>query len=800
MNIPKLKDIKSWNLDIEAQITENWKKAEKFLVSEKTKKKIYSIDTPPPYVNTPIHIGQAVTYCYMDFFSRYKRMKGFDVIFPLGLDRNGLPIEMAAEKKYKVSPFDVGREKFIELCEELINTGSEETKDTFKKLGISFTSYNEGKHLGSVYETDSPEYRALTQSTFIELFKKGLIYEDTRINNWDPKLQTTIADSEIEYEEIPTTFNDISWKVKETGEEIIISTTRPELIATCGMVIFNPKDKRYKHLEGKHAISPIFKEEIQIQSHPLADPEKGSGIVMMCSAGDLSDIQFFREQKLETRIAINKDGTMNELAGQYSGLKVREARKKIIEDLKSKDLLKKQTQIQHRTPISERSGAEIEFIEMPEFYLKQIQYLKEIKSLSNKISFYPKESKKILEDWISSVSIDWPISRRRFYATPVPTWHSEDNTLIALPPAGKYIVPWKESPPKDSVVFKNGKSTEKTLSDEEFKNIKWIGETRVFDTWMDSSISNLFILHYNQSPDFFKKAFPATLRPQGKEIVRTWLYYTILRSYLQTKKPAFKDVWIHQHIVDGKGKKMSKSKGNTIDPQDLLKKYGAEAIRFWAATEGNLAKQDLKCSEQKIQAEQKTLNKLLNISKFVSLFDKPKKPSRLSPLDQLYIDYFNSLTEKFEKSFEEYDFYTPSTELRKIIWETFASHYIELVKARAYNPENKFTKDESDSAKYTLHFLLERLLHLLYPIIPQITSVIASSKEINLLESEYPKTEKSKTNSPEKTISDIMEFNSLVWKKKQDSGTSLRDSISGIKVPSSLKEFDSDLKATHNLE
>jgi len=328
----KLKDIKNWNIEIEKKITDEWEKKEIFKFNKNTKKNIYSIDTPPPYINAAVHIGQAITYCYMDFFARYKRMKGFDVLFPLGLDRNGLPIEMAAEKKFGVSPFKIEREKFIGYCEKLLNETSSETANTFSKLGISFTSYKGGKHLGGVYHTDSPEYRGLTQATFIDLYKKGLVYEDTRINNWDSKLQTTIADSEIEYKDIESVFSEVKWKVRETGEEIIIATTRPELICTCGMVIYNPGDERYTHLEGKTAITPLFEKEVPIKAHPMADPEKGTGVVMMCSAGDLSDIQFFREMNLTPIIAIEKDGRMNEHADFLKGLKIREAREKIIEN------------------------------------------------------------------------------------------------------------------------------------------------------------------------------------------------------------------------------------------------------------------------------------------------------------------------------------------------------------------------------------------------------------------------------------------------------------------------------------
>jgi len=529
----KLKDIKNWNADLDASIKID---KEKFNFNPKTKKKIYSIDTPPPYVNTPIHIAQAITYCYMDFFARYKRMKGFEVIFPLGLDGNGIPIELATEKKFNISPFKIGREKFIEYCEKMINEGSEGTTESFAQLGISFTSYKEGKQIGAVYRTYSPDYRSLTQSTFIDLYKKNLVYEDVRINNWDPKLRTTIADSEIEYKEIPSTFNDVIWKVKETNEKLVISTTRPELIGTCSAVIFHPDDKRYKKLAGKHAVIPIYNKEIPIMPHPFADPEKGSGIVMMCAGGDLTDIQFVREQRLKPIIWVEKDGKMSKESGTLAGLKVRDARNKIIELLKEKGKIKKQEQITHRTPISERSGAEIEFIEMPEFYLKQIEFKKDMKSISNKINWYPKEAKKIFDDWIKKISIDWPISRRRFYATPIPLWHSKD--LTALPPGGEYYVPWKQTPPKNSEVYRRGKKVGKIT---DFKNEKWVGETRVFDTWMDSSISELNMLKYHSDDKFFKKTYPASLRPQGKEIVRTWLYYTLLRGYLETKKPAFKD-------------------------------------------------------------------------------------------------------------------------------------------------------------------------------------------------------------------------------------------------------------------
>jgi len=794
-----LKDIKNWNLELEKEITEKWKKAEMFKFNEKTKKKIYSIDTPPPYVNAPIHIGQAITYCYMDFFARYRRMKGYEVIFPLGLDRNGLPIEIAAEKKFGISAFNTPREKFLDYCKKLLNETSSETEDTFAKLGISFTSYKMGNHFGSVYLTDSEEYRTLTQATFIDLYKRGLIYEEMRITNWDSVLRTTIADSEIEYKNLETTFNYIKWKIKGTEEEILIATTRPELICTCGMVIFNPGDKRYKHLQGKTAISPIFKREVKIMAHPIASQEKGTGIAMMCSAGDLSDIQFFREMKLKPVIVINADGRMNKNAGFLQGLKVKEARVKIIEELKRKDLIAKQEKITHRTPVSERSKAEIEFIEMPELYLKQLKFKKKIKTFSKKIKFYPESSRKILEDWLESVSIDWPISRRRFYATEIPLWYF--GGFVAVPKPGKYYQPWKDPVPIDAEVFEEGKKVG-TLKDSKFKNLQWEGEKRVLDTWMDSSISELILLKYKDNPKFFKKSYPATLRPQGKEIVRTWLYYTLLRGFLETGKMPFKEVWIHQHILDGNGRKMSKSLGNIIDPQKLLKIYGAEAIRLWAATEGNLSLQDLSCSEEKIKAELKTINKLLNITKFITQFKKPKKV-KLTELDRLFIDVIDYETHHIEFNYDIYNFYKPAVTLRGFLWEEFASHYLELVKARVYNQEKKFTKQENEAAIYALYYILERLVLLLSPIIPQVASILAKELKISL--EKFPKInyveveKRVRYNDELWRVNQIRQFNGNIWREKKDNGLALNSPISGVEIPKELKSFEKDLKATHKI-
>ncbi|MFH1456045.1 MAG: valine--tRNA ligase [archaeon] len=780
----EIKD-KRWSKELEQEIYEKWKKDKTYEFNENTKKPIYSIDTPPPYVNSPVHIGQATTYALMDMFARFKRMTGFEVLFPLGLDRNGLPIEMAAEKKFKIKLTETPRKEFIKYCYKVLEESSAASTESFLRLGLSFNSWKLGDKAGDVYHTDSESYRTLTQETFIDMWKKGLIYEDERVNNWCPGCQTTVADSEIEYKDIETYFNDIKFKVKESGEEIIIGTTRPELVCTCGIVIFNPEDERYKELEGKTAISPIFGKEIPIKAHPMADIDKGTGLAMMCSAGDLTDIRFFREQKLEPVIAINQDGTMNKHAGFLKGLKVREARKKMIETLLEKDLLVNKKKTIHRTPICERSKDEIEFISMSEFYVKQTHYKSKMKQMAKKLNFYSPQSRQILLDWIESVSIDWPISRRRYYATEIPLWYCECGEVI-LPPKGKYYQPWKEDPPIKKCPKCGG--------------TKFKGEERVFDTWFDSSITPLYILKYSRDKKFFEKAKPCTLRPQGKEIIRTWLYYTLLKCHMLTDESIFSDVWINYHIVDEKGHKMSKSVGNIINPKEILDKLGAEPFRLWAVVEGNLEKTDFRCSFERIEGAGKTLVKLWNVARFISRFPTPKGEHKLTDLDKWIINEMNELTEFAKQHYEIYDFHNPSTKIKNFIWEAFSSHYLELVKTRAYNPEGKYSDEEQNGALYTLNYCLETILKLWAPVLPMMTyKLYQDLRGEDIHACEFPTCHKKFDNLPF-TTENVFELNSYVWKSKKDNSLALNAEVKTLTIPENLKSVKKDVQLTHKVQ
>jgi valyl-tRNA synthetase len=794
---------KTWTKEMEKPVYEEWKEKKKYRFVNDGRP-IFSIDTPPPYVNTPVHIGHAATYTLMDMFARFHRMIGDNVLFPLGLDRNGLPIEMAAEKRFGISLVDVSRKEFIELCKKMLEESSAESIDSFMKLGHSYNSWTIGTGVGDIYLTDSDDYRSLTQSTFIDLWNRGLIYEDKRINNFCPGCKTTLADAEVEYEERPTVFNEIKFHVAN-GKDIIIATTRPELICTCAMIIYHPDDERYKDLNGKTVVTPLFGKRVPIMPHPMADPEKGTGIVMMCSAGDQHDIQFFREMNLKPVIAIDADGHMNKNAGFLAGLTVSEAREKMIEKLKENNLLVSQKKLNHRTPTCERSGHEIEFIEMSEFYLKQTEFKEEMKKIAEKTNFYSPKSRQILLDWINSVSIDWPISRRRYYATEIPLWHCTKCSYVFVPPKGTYYKPWQESPPV--------KECPKCGS------AHFRGEERVFDTWFDSANSPLYILQYEKDSDFFSRNFPCILRPQGKEIVRTWLYYTLLKGYLLLDKPVFRDVWIHHHIVDESGKKMSKSVGNILDPHDILERFGAEPFRLWCALEGNLEKDDMRCSFERIEGTTKTLTKLWNIANFVSQFDldilvKKEKTGptveaeeldpdildiTLSDLDKWIISELNGIVKHAREQYQIYDFHNPAVMIRHFMWETFASHYLELAKNRAYNQHKLFNEAEQRSAVFTLHYCLNTLLKLLAPITPFITHILYSElydKDVHV--EKFPMHKMMEETSI--TKDDIFELNNTIWKAKKDNSMSLKAEIRELVLPEKFACIEKDIAATHNAQ
>ena len=769
---PKIQE-KAWNPELESKVLKKWQESKiyDFIPTDNN----YTIDTPPPYPSgRPWHIGAAAHYSQIDMIARTARMAGKNVYFPIGIDRNGLPVELYTEKKHGIRMRETERGEFLDLCKEALDDLEAEMIQIMEGLGISGDIENH-------YRTDSEEYRALTQSTFIELWKKGLVYLATRPNNYDWVSGTTIADAEIIYEELQTKLVHMKFSVKDSDQNIIIASTRPELLCACKTIIVNEDDERYADLVGKKVIVPIFENEVEIRTHHSAEKEFGSGAVMVCSYGDQNDVALFRELKLEEVVAIGLDGRMTEAAGNYAGLKPKQARTKIIEDLENSGFVEKIEEINHRTPVSERSKIPIEIIPMEEYYLKQMDAVDKMKELGSKITFYPSMHKQILMNWLDSIAIDWPISRRRYYGTEIPIWYCKDCSEPHVPEPGKYYRPWKDSCPI-SACTKCGKT-------------EFVGEERTFDTWMDSSVSPLFVTKYQKDEEFFKKTYPTALRPQAKDIVRTWLYYTLLRCEQLTGEKPWSEAWIMGYGLDEKGMKMSKSKGNAIDPLPVIQNLGADTFRFWSASEINHG-YDFRCNEQKIESTKKFLSKLWNVSRFLSSFPVIESAT-LTDADKWILSELNNLIIECKKGYDEYNFFVPAIAIREFTWNLFAAHYIEMVKARAYGIG--FSDEEKNSAIFTLHKTLSTILKLLAPITPFITEhlwqTLYSQDSIHKEKLSEPESVEDMT----KFTKEIIDFNSKVWNEKKAKNLSLKDSI-GIPVPDSLEIFKKDLKSMHNLE
>ena len=769
---PKISE-KAWNPELEKKILKKWEddKIYDFTPQENN----FTIDTPPPYPSgRPWHIGAAAHYSQIDMIARTARMAGKNVYFPIGIDRNGLPVELYTEKKHNIRMRETDRGEFLKLCRGALDDLEAEMILIMKNLGISgdFANY---------YRTDSEEYRALTQATFIELWKKQQVYLANRPNNYDWVSGTTIADAEIIYQDLSTKLVYMKFQIKDTDKEIIIASTRPELLCACKTIIVNPEDERYSEYIGQKVIVPITNAEVELRVHHSAQKEFGSGAVMVCSYGDQNDVALFRELELEEIVAINLDGRMTSIAGEYAGLKPKQARTKIIEDLESKGFVEKIEDISHRTPVSERSKIPIEIIPMEEYYLKQKGSVEKMKKLGQEITFHPEMHKQILMNWLESINIDWPISRRRYYGTEIPIWYCKKCSEPHVPEPGKYYRPWEEDCPISQCP--------------KCQSTEFEGEVRTFDTWMDSSISPLFVSKFRKDKEFFNKVYPASIRPQAKDIVRTWLYYTLLRCEQLTGEKPWTEAWIMGYGLDEKGMKMSKSKGNAIDPLPVIEKLGADTFRFWSASEVNHG-HDFRCNEQKIESTKKFLSKLWNVSRFLSSFSVIESgiPNRT---DRWILSELDNLIKECKKGYDEYNFFIPAIAIREFTWNLFAAHYIEMVKARAYGIN--FSDEQRDGAIFTLHKVLSTILKLLAPITPFITehlwNYLYSQESIHKqrqVESENLKAQSDMTK-------EITEFNSKVWNAKKAQNISMKESIK-MEIPSILEPFKKDLKSMHNLK
>ena len=822
MPAPRLND-KRWSIDLEKKIQEEHYAdaaaySDRYGFNPNSGKEIFVIDTPPPYPSGTWHIGAVAQYSMIDVIARSQRLLGKEVKFPWGVDRNGINVEFTVEKNTgkKMKTYD--RAEFLKLCKDTIEEFTQSMRNTAKRVGLSMDYENE-------YLTDAPNYRMVTQTIFTELFKRGAIVEDLRPNIYDPVEGTTIADAEVERLQRRTKLIDVKWQT-EDGEELIISTTRPELICACGIVVVHPDDKRYEHLIGKKAMLPIPVEgreiSVQIATHPSVKSDFGSGILMVCSFGDQNDVAVFRELGLTPFQAIDLDGCMTEIAGPFASMKVYEARKAVTEYLENEGKVHQIVEKEQEVPVSERGKNPVEIILLKEWYVRQTHMQDRIAELAEEIEFHPPRNKQFLLDWMENISIDWPISRRRWYHTEIPIWYADNRSKVICAPAGVYVQPWCESPPENSEVL--DRDTREVLGlygDMKDGLGEVIGEEKVFDTWMDSSNSNLFVSGYLNDKDNFEKSFPTAIRPQGKEIVRTWLYYTLLKSALLLDKPGFKHVWIDGLGMDPWGRKMSKSLGNGIDADSVLEcgaggrtgswrvkgpdksvqlranKIGSECFRLWKACDAQVG-DDFQINPEEIEAKYfGVLTKLFNVARFASQFDTPDDldttPSDLSVEDRWILAEFSSTMERAERGWSNLDIYTATQALKTFGTGVLPSHWLEMSKSRLY--------DGDVNAAWTIHRIVRDLMSALSPVCPFFTHHISST----LYESSAVDVREFPTRTPDdETLrgltSAIEDFNGATWKTKKEAGLSLNAPIGGIVIPEELSEFTTILTQMHKLE
>ncbi len=770
---PRLTE-KRWKPEHEVELQKKWKEEKLYGFNEDTEKEILVIDNPPIYPSgskeLPLNPGQLVSYNYIDMVARTSRMHGKEVLYPHCFDRNGIKIERMVKNETGKNSRETGREEFNRLCEEKLDRMEKLINEVFYRCGLSF---QEGKH---IYRTDSEDYRKLTQQTFKELWDHGLIYEDHRPNNWCPNCRTAIAEAEVEYKEGSTTLNHIKFKLPD-GEEKEIATTRPELLAACQAVLVHPDDERYTQLHGENIEIPIYNRKVPIIPHHYAEKDFGTGMLMICSYGDKADVKIFRELNLDPIEAINKENRMTQRTGSYEGLTVEEARETIIKNLKEEGLLTKQEQTHHRKPVCEACGTRIELIPMKEWYLNQTKFLNQIKGKADEIEFLQPQHKRTLLDWTESVTIDWAVSRRGAYATEIPLWYCLKCNHPIVPEIKRYYRPWKEEPPIEECPKCGGK---------EFK-----GEEKVFDTWMDSSISNLYVAGYRRNEERMEKTYPEKIiRVQGRDIIRTWLYYTILKNIQLKDQKAFGKVWIHGMGLNEKGEAMSKSKGNFPDPKPLIEQNGVDALRFYAAEEANIG-EDYRVSEERIKGAKKFLTKLWNTARFVSMFEQTEKPSEIKETDKWILSELNRLIQECEEGYSRYNFFPVANKVKNFVQNQFASHYLEMVKKRAY--------EEDQSALYTLHTVLRKIIKLIAPIAPHITDKIHRELYEGSIHREMmPKKEKEAEHG--ELTETLMEFNHSVWKNKKDQGIALKEEAKDTSIPKELEPFKEDLVQMHNIK
>ncbi|MBP1912859.1 valine--tRNA ligase [Thermococcus stetteri] len=776
-------------------------KWQKFWLDEKIykyeldeKRPSYAIDTPPPFTSGTLHLGHVLSHTWIDIVARYKRMTGYNVLFPQGFDNHGLPTELKVEKEFGISKDQP--EKFLQKCIEWTWQAIEAMRNQFIRIGYSADWDLE-------YHTMDDWYKAAVQKSLIEFYKKGMLYQAEHPVYWCPRCRTSLAKAEVGYVEEEGFLYYIKLPLADGSGHVPIATTRPELMPACVAVFVHPDDERYKNVVGKKVKLPIFEREVPVLADEDVDPSFGTGAVYNCTYGDEQDVVWQKRYNLPVIIAINEDGKMNENAGPYAGLKTEEARKKIAEDLEKMGLLYKKEKIKHRVlRHTERSScmAPIELLPKKQWFIRVKDFTDEIVKVAKEINWYPPDMFLRLKDWAESMDWDWVISRQRVFGTPIPFWVCEN---------GEIILPNEEDLPVDP---RFDKPPRKCSDGSEPKPV-----TDVLDCWVDSSITPLIISKWHEAikgneegKKWFEHNFPTALRPQGTDIIRTWAFYTIFRTWVLTGEKPWHDILINGMVAGPDGRKMSKSYGNVVAPDEVIPKYGADALRLWTA----LAPpgEDHPFKWETVDYNYRFLQKVWNIYRFAERhlegFDPASAPEELEPLDRWILSRLHRLIKFATEEMERYRFNLLTRELMTFVWHEVADDYIEMIKYRLYGDD----EESKLKAKAALYELLYNVMLLLAPFVPHITEELyqnlfrgrIGAKSVHLLE--WPKYDEGRTDEEAERLGELArEIVGAMRRYKNSHGLSLNAKLKHVAIYATdsydaLKTIEKDIAGTMNIE
>lgn len=678
---------------------------------DKSNKKIFSIDTPPPTISGNIHIGHIFSYTQAEVLARYKRMSGYNVFYPFGFDDNGLPTEKLVEKETGKKSSNTDRKDYIKLCLDVTDKYRNVFQKLFEKMGFSADwRYN--------YSTISNLSQNISQKSFLKLFKEGHIERTELPGIYCTECKTTIAQAEVDGKDKATQFIDIIFKL-ENGKEIVIATTRPELIEACVAVFVNPEDDRYKDLLGKKIITPLG-DKVSILSDEKVLKDKGSGAVMCCTYGDETDLYWVKKYSLEEKIIIDKDGFIKDKNhDEQKKYKVTEYRKIIIKRLDNISSIKNINEIEHSVGVHERCGTPIEILPVKQWIVKVKENKKKFIELADQIDWNPSHMKSRYVNWVDNLTWEWSISRQRGFGIPIPVWYCKNTGKIVTPDLDELpIDPQTQFP----------KKLPEGLKEEDL-----IPEKDVLDTWATSALTPQINAKWGNKDDISDKILPMGIRPHAHDIIRTWTFYTIVKSWLHNKQIPWKSLMISGHVKASKKEKISKSKGNEKEtPDQLIDKYSADGVRYWT-TGVSLGKDIILESNEMVNGERLVI-KIFNAAKFVSMNLEDFSENDLlkiedrNPIDKWILQRLQRFKRKALENYDKIQLNKVKDEFELFFYNDFCANYLESVKGRVFLKEEENISKEKEfsrkSAQSSLYQVLYQSLCIIAPILPHITEEI----------------------------------------------------------------------------